>query len=200
MSRFIMLKIIFFFIFFYYNKSVNIILWRLIFVKEISILFTRYTDNLSKLVYWVSGRKYTHVSISLDNNNEYFYSFNKKRFRKEFPSKHKTRAKEAVCYIIKVTEEAYEKLKKIIEDFIERKEQLKYNLFGLILCIFGIPLFLETRFFCSSFVAFALEAAGILILTKNAAKYFPNALQKEIDSQVFLIHRIENPDFLRRNS
>lgn len=200
MSRFIMLKIIFFFIFFYYNKSVNIILWRLIFVKEISILFTRYTDNLSKLVYWVSGRKYTHVSISLDNNNEYFYSFNKKGFRKEFPSKHKTRAKEAVCYIIKVTEEAYEKLKKIIEDFIERKEQLKYNLFGLILCIFGIPLFLETRFFCSSFVAFALEAAGILILTKNAAKYFPNALQKEIDSQVFLIHRIENPDFLRRNS
>ena len=57
--------------------------------KTISILFSTYTDVASKVVYLLSNRGYTHVSIALDSNFEYFYAFNTKGFRKEYPKKHK---------------------------------------------------------------------------------------------------------------
>ena len=54
--------------------------------RTISVLFTTYTDFISRLVGLFSGFGCTHVSISLDENDEYFYAFNTKGFRKEYPT------------------------------------------------------------------------------------------------------------------
>lgn len=104
-------------------------------MKTISILFTEYTDFASRIVHFWSGGGYTHVSIALDEENEYFYSFNTKGFRKEYPKKHKNRTKKNVCYLLEVTEECFLKLKEMIKAFEEKKEKHKYNWIGMILSI-----------------------------------------------------------------
>ena len=164
--------------------------------KEISILFTRYSDFFSRFVYWISGRGFTHVSIALDNNQDYFYSFNTKGFKKEYPRKHKNRTKESLCYKLMVTEEEYEKLCKVVDVFMKKKEQTSYNWVGIVLCFIGIPIFLENKFFCSQWVAFALEIAGICLFTKNVSKYLPSQLKKELDERCLVVERIVNPEFL----
>ena len=50
--------------------------------NTISVLMTRYSDLLSRLVYYLTGRGYTHVSISLGCGAPY-YSFNFKGFYRE---------------------------------------------------------------------------------------------------------------------
>lgn len=164
--------------------------------REISILFTRYTDKFSKLLHLISGFGFTHVSISLDNSQDYFYSFNTKGFRREYPQKHKNRTKESLCFKLMITEEEYNKLNNIINNFLEKSDKLSYNWIGIILCIIGIPVFLENRFFCSQWVAFALEAAGICLFTKNISKYLPSSLKKELESRNLVVEKIENPVFL----
>jgi hypothetical protein len=80
--------------------------------KTISVLFTRSHDPISELVYWVSGRQYTHASIGLDANNECFYSFIGQGFRCEHPShrKLKNHRKVSLCYQFKVSSEEYYQL------------------------------------------------------------------------------------------
>ena len=57
--------------------------------RTIVVLFTSYKDAISDFVYYISGRSYTHASISIDENNDYFYSFNMKGFRREYPKRYK---------------------------------------------------------------------------------------------------------------
>ena len=44
-------------------------------MKTVSILFTTYTDFISRLVGIMSGFNCTHVSIALDEENEYLFYF-----------------------------------------------------------------------------------------------------------------------------
>lgn len=158
----------------------------------ISILFTRYTDIVSRLLYFVSGRGYTHVSLSLDNDDTYFYGFNTKGFRKEYPRKHKNRTKENICYKIEISEKSYRKLKKILEEFEKRKEKLSYNWIGIFLCIVGIPFIVKNKFFCSQFIAWALLTAGVIAWKKNYSRYLPNHIKNELDASNLKIQKIVN--------
>lgn len=158
----------------------------------ISILFTRYTDFVSKLLYLVSGRGYTHVSLSLDTEDTYFYGFNSKGFRKEYPRKHKNRTKENVCYRLEISDKSYQKLKKILEEFEKRKQKLSYNWVGIFLCIIGIPFTIKNRFFCSQFIAWALLAAGIIVWKKNYSRYLPNHIKKELDKTNLVKEKVLN--------
>ena len=46
--------------------------------KVITVLFSRYHTFMANFLHIVSGRGYTHASLSLDEEDEYFYSFNSK--------------------------------------------------------------------------------------------------------------------------
>ena len=143
--------------------------------RTITILFSRYTDITSKFIYLISGRGYTHVSISLDENNEYFYSFNKKGFRKEYPKKH-LRLVKSVSYKIQVSEEEYNNIKTKIEEFNSMKDSLKYSLFGVLFCFLHIKFKFKNKYFCSQFVAEILEEIEDFHLGKDHSLYFPNDL------------------------
>ena len=158
----------------------------------ISILFTRYTDFVSKLLYLVSGRSYTHVSISLDTEDTYFYGFNTKGFKKEYPRKHRNRTKENICYRIEISDKSYHKLKKILEDFEKRKQKLSYNWIGIFLCIIGIPFTMKNKFFCSQFIAWALLAAGVIVWKKNYSRYLPAHIKKELDNTELVKEKVFN--------
>jgi len=161
-------------------------------IHTISILFTRYTDFVSRLLYLVSGRSYTHVSLSLDTDDTYFYGFNTKGFRKEYQKKHKNRTKENICYRIDISDKSYKKLKKILEEFEKRKQKLSYNWIGIFLCIIGIPFVMKNKFFCSQFIAWALLTAGVIVWKKNYSRYLPSHIKKELDSTEIVKEKIIN--------
>lgn len=94
--------------------------------KVITLLFTRYYDIFSNIIYCMSGGKgYTHVSISLDNQCEYYYSFNIKGFRKEYHGKNKKRKKEnSIKVSMEISEEQYIKMNKMLTEFQTNKDNL----------------------------------------------------------------------------
>lgn len=148
--------------------------------KLISILFSTYTDFTSKIISLFSGFGCTHVSISLDNEDEYFYSFNKKGFRKEYPRKHKSRLKQDTCFRVEITEEQYEQLKSSILEFERRKELYNYNLIGLIFCMLRLSKKRRDKYFCSEFIAEVLSDANIIKLERKKSRYLPIHLEKQL--------------------
>lgn len=164
--------------------------------KTITILFSKYKDLNSKLIYLFGGRSYTHVSIALDEENEYFYSFNKKGFRKEYPKKHKTLVSNTL-YKIEVTEEEFNLIKKKIEEFESKKDILKYSLIGVIFCLLRIKRKSRNKYFCSQFVAETLTNIKGFKLEKDASLYTPKKLSKLIKEKLSVIE-IKNGLFVKK--
>ena len=85
--------------------------------KVITILFSRYHTFMANFLHIVSGRGYTHASIALDEDDEYFYSFNSKGFRKEYPKKHKNRNAKCVGFQKRLMKE----LKQLLKNLKQKK-------------------------------------------------------------------------------
>ena len=160
---------------------------------KVSILFSTYNDWASRVVALTSGFGYTHVSISIDDS-DYFYAFNTKGFRKEYPKKHMNRTKNCIKYILEITHRQYKKLCKAIKE-LERKnnkKKLKYNWLGLFSCMVSVPIKMENRYFCSQFVAKLLEKAEIMKFKRSTSRYLPNQLNKEVRNCPLIVGKIEN--------
>lgn len=155
----------------------------------ISILLTKYEDFTSKLVYYLTGRGYTHASIGLDESQDVYYSFNSKGFRRECPMKHKEKIKDSICYKLDVTKEEHEKVVELINAFQENRFEWRYSTLGVILCVLQIPHKRAKHYFCSQFVAEVLQKAKIAELKMNASLYHPNNLEKEL-KKLFNLERI----------
>lgn len=166
--------------------------------KTINILFSRYKGFSSNLIYFFFGRTFTHVSIALDNKIEYFYSFNKKGFRKEYPIKHKKLIKSEL-YTVEVTDEEYEIIKQKIEKFEQQKDTLKYSPLGVFLCFFNVRKKFKNKYFCSQFVAESLQEIKSEKIQKDASLYSPNKLHKEVINNFKIKNIIHNPiDLIRK--
>ena len=143
----------------------------------ISVLLTKQEDFISKIIYYITGRGFTHASIGFDENGEEFYSFNIKGFRRERPKKHAHLITQSLCFKLHVTREEYEKVVNLIYEFQEKYSAWKYSTLGVILCILRIPHKRKWHYFCSQFVAEILEKANIANLRKNASLCLPNNLE-----------------------
>ena len=159
----------------------------------VSILLTKYEDLISKIIYYITGRGYTHASIGVDDSEEVYYSFNIKGFRMERPLKHKDKITDSICYKLDVTAEEYEKLVELINGFQEKRFSWKYNTLGVILCCLRIPHKRKWHYFCSQFVAEVLQKSNIVDLKRNASLYFPNKLEQELKGLVNLNRVVLNP-------
>lgn len=147
--------------------------------KVITVLLTRYYSTFSNFIYYTSGRGFTHASVALDEEGEYFYSFNKKGFRKEYPKKHKRRGAKSVCYKLEVTSEDYE----TICQRVQEKEKFHYSRLGVLCCLLHIPFKRKYYYFCSQFVADLLQQCKTVYMHKNTALYLPNHLPGELAHQ-----------------
>jgi hypothetical protein len=56
-------------------------------MKTVTFLLTKFTDIFGKFISWYSNGGYTHASISIDEDEEIFYSFSYKGFVIEKPKK-----------------------------------------------------------------------------------------------------------------
>ena len=132
-------------------------------MKKIYIVITYTGTALSKIIKYYLRSEFSHVSISLDENLEEMYSFGRLNpynpfygsfvqeglDRGTFKRFYKTRTK---IYSIDVTNEQYEKIKKIIKNFNKNKEDYKFNVIGLFAVAVNKKIQFENSFYCAEFV------------------------------------------------
>lgn len=160
---------------------------------SISILLTTSKDAISKMIYYLTGRGYTHAAIGLDDTEDTYYSFNIKGFRMEHPKRHADIITDSICYKLDVTKEEHERVTDLINEFQEKRFLWKYDMIGLVLCILRIPHKRKTHYICSQFVAELLEKSKIMNLRINPSLYFPSQLGKEVGSLMNVSRILVNP-------
>jgi len=153
-------------------------------VKVVRILFTRYYDILAIFLHLISKRGYTHASISLEEDGEFFYSFNGKGFRREYPHRHPI-SKSTRAIKLEIPVEAFEKIKARIQEIEEKREEFSYSKLGVLCCLLGIDYKdkASRKYFCSQFVAEMLLLSDSVRLKKKPCLYTPNQLFKELQKQ-----------------
>lgn len=162
----------------------------------VSVLFTRGTGLTAKLIYWLTGRQYTHASIGPGKQTDNFYSFDFRGFRIEHPAHRRLKngRKNSLCYQFFITQEEYDNLKNTIDGYIKNKEKYHYNFIGIVFCFFHIYLpFKDNKtYFCSEFVSAQLLKMKSFNLKMSSNMYFPNKLAKSLSQQDNLYHVMVN--------
>lgn len=161
--------------------------------RIITVLLTRYYSMFSNFIYYISGRGYTHASIALDDENEYFYSFNIKGFRKEYPRKHRHISRRSISYKLEVSEEDYARMLQKLKSMEQEKECFHYSQIGVLFCLLHIPFHRKNYYFCSQFVAEMLGMSKEVKLKKDASLYLPNQLIYELGNVSSLREIVCNP-------
>lgn len=151
-------------------------------MKTIFVLLTKYSDWVSCIVHYICAGEYTHVSISLEENKDIYYSFNYKGFCTETLEKHRHRGvNKSVSYEIQVSEDIYRTIRKTIQQFNENRKEYHYTRLGIIFAVLNIPFYWEKHYICSHFVAKVLKESGAVPLCKKVNTYLPNQFCKELE-------------------
>ena len=141
-------------------------------MKKIYIVLTYTGTVISKMIKKYTKDEFCHSSIALDRGLNEMYSFGRiytftpliAGFVHEnihsgtFKKFYKTQAK---VYAMKVTDEQYEKVKNILEEFKSQNKKYKFNMIGL--CAAGInkKVHLKNYFYCAEFLKYVLDKAEI---------------------------------------
>lgn len=154
-------------------------------MEKIFVVLSHTGTFTSKPLKWYMRIPYSHVSISFDRELNVLYSFGRKTLHNPFnggfvkESKNNglfKKCKKTVCTIleIEVEEDKYLNAKQIVEDFMNRRDLLKYNYLGLFTNFVGYPLERPNNYFCSQFVAEVLDQAGIIPINKKYSLVRPS--------------------------
>jgi len=150
-------------------------------MKSVTILLTKYSDCISTILYQIGGHGYTHASLSLEENENVYYSFNYRGFCIETPEKHRRRGvKKSLSCRIEVSDTSYENIKAALSYFESEQGALRYTRFGVLCCILRLPFHWRGHYFCSQFVAELLTRSGAVKLKKLPELYLPNNLAREL--------------------
>ena len=130
---------------------------------NIYIVISQTGTILSRILKFVTGAQYNHVSISLANDLHILYSFGRKRaynpflagFVKESPSYgtfHRFSNTEAIVDAIPVKEKTYKKMQHFLERMYLDRDLYHYNYLGLVLAAFRVNYKPKNYYYCSDFV------------------------------------------------
>lgn len=150
--------------------------------RKIYILLTRFPDKGSKAIETMTGCRYPHASIGLEEDMNTFYSFVTKGFIVEKITRYVRPDRPPYpcqLYELSVPEKVYDRIKETLAYFVEFKGLMHYTKFGLILSLLHIP-YKRNRFgfFCTQFVAEILQQCGAARLCKKSTRYFSDDLKR----------------------
>ena len=148
--------------------------------KKLYILLTRFPDNGTKVLEAITGCYYAHASIGLEEDPNIFYSFVCKGFIVEEITRYLKPGREPFpcqVYELEVSERAYQRVKKLLMHFVQKKRTMRYTRFGLVLSVLRIPYKRRHHYFCSQFVAEILTRSRAVRMKKNSALYLPSDLR-----------------------
>lgn len=146
--------------------------------RGVLILLVQHADFRSQAGVALTGGFFSHASIGLASDPTTFYSFAYKGFRVErtgYLAEH-TPAIPCHLYRIPCTARQELKLRWLFRAFQRQKSRLKFNGLGLLLAYLHIPVVRQKRFFCSQFVATALNRACRIGTPEWARTCLPDGL------------------------
>ncbi|MDO5423267.1 MAG: hypothetical protein Q4F41_06030 [Eubacteriales bacterium] len=159
--------------------------------RMVVVLFTGYRDLFSSFLYHIRNRGYTHAAVSLEEGSDYYYSFNRKGFRREYPKRYGGRLREqSAAFHLEVSEESYQRMRKRLAEMEAASGRYRYTRLGVFFCLLHIAWKRKRCYFCSQFVSELLELADGIQLRKQPSLYLPDQLAEELSGQA-CVKRIE---------
>ncbi len=154
-------------------------------VKKFYILLSRTDTVPARIIRKVTGARYSHASFSLYPRTDHFYSYARRHINlpifsgflsENIHTKVFARYPNTPCalYEIEVSDESYEKAKKLIKYFINHRKEATYSFIGAYGMPLGLPIKRMNKFTCSQFVAFMLHYSGACKLPKDPYLMMPD--------------------------
>lgn len=153
---------------------------------RVYLVLTATSSLLSKTIKLYTKASYNHASIALTPDLDDLSSFGRKEmqnpfiggFVKEDISHEFFLNARCTIYSCRISFDEYLKIKQELNYFHQNKEQLRYNLLGLIALAVKIDYQRTNAFFCSEFIATVLENSGIYHFNKKPHMITPQDLQR----------------------
>ena len=141
-------------------------------MKKIYLILSYSGSTVSSIIKFFKNQQYSHISISLNSSLKPMFSFGRKNpyiafiggfVEEQINVGTYKRFNKTICkvYELKVPTYKYNKLKKILNKFKTNKSLYKYNIIGLLLTPFNIPLNRKNHYYCSEFIRFLLMYSKI---------------------------------------
>lgn len=133
-------------------------------MRSVYILLSRTNTVVSRIIRYITGDTFSHVSLSLDRSMERLYSFGRIYENTMLPGGFitenihkgvfgKNRETKCMLYKLDINDDDYEQLELKIDLMLCNRSTYSYNVIGLILNPLNIGLKREHHFVCSQFVA-----------------------------------------------
>ena len=157
--------------------------------RYLFLVLTRTNTVVAKAIRFISGKPFSHVSISDDRTLSSMYSFCRDRKSLPLPAHFNEESlgtgifgtdESIACevYRIPISAGQYRIYKRMIAHFSRNRKKYGYSLFGLVAIFFGMKYEVTTRFVCSVWVGFMLRAIGVVpIREKPLSLYEPEDLR-----------------------
>jgi len=165
---------------------------------HIVVCLSRDRTVFSNITYLADGGGFTHASLGLSEEAEFYYSFNFKGLKKEYRTSMKKRPREMQRFIVAVPDEAGDKLHGMIAEMEAQKEKYQYAKLGVSLRLLNLPNEnpKDDEYYCSQFVAAVLKESGCVDIQKNPADCTPNDLLAELQRSGQIVRVEEESDMM----
>ena len=140
--------------------------------KSIYLVISHSGTIVSNIVRFITGDKYSHVSISLEPDLMKMYSFGRRKPYNPFIGRFVCESRysgifkrfkktEGEVVRLDIPMEKYDAIKTELEAMYEQSESYKYNYLGLFLAAVGKTRVKKDRFYCSEFMDYLFKKHGI---------------------------------------
>lgn len=155
--------------------------------RAVYVVLTDTGTWLSRLIGCYTGQQLNHASLAFDEQLREVYSFGRKNpanpfmagfVRENMHGDWFLRRREVPCAIYRCAVSGTElrRIRHYVRQLDNRRDELTYNLLGLLFVAAGIRFERRNAFFCSQFVAEALASGGVRVTDKPPCLTTPQDL------------------------
>lgn len=153
--------------------------------QSVYILLTNTGTLFTRVIQTYTKAPYNHASISFNRELSELYSFGRKNpsnplnggfVREDIKTGTYSKYPNTTCviYELQVSEREIEKMKRVLQVFIQKRQKYLYNILGVVGIALKEPVEFSNSYFCSQFVAEILERSGIKLWNKLPALVTPD--------------------------
>jgi len=163
--------------------------------KKIYIILTSTRTFLARVIkFWVK-KPYNHIAISLDKELNEMYCFGRRKPRNPFIAGFIKEDWETGFHVIfrdipcliyecEISEEIYDNIKEIIDEFYENRLKYKFNIIGLIGNAVGFDINRKKHYYCAEFVSYLFEKSGLYSFNEAHTRRRPMDFEGILDSKL----------------
>ena len=160
--------------------------------KAVSIILVSGSSLMGKAIKTVQNSKYSHASISLDDDMKRIYSFNLRigvpgLSYESIKGYIKEGADRIAIYTLLVSDKVYNKLEKILDNFNLYRNKTKYSILNILTLPLNIDLDLDMKMICSEFVDKLLKLVDIDLTNKKSSLVAPKDFENSIPKNAKIV-------------